>query len=297
MPMFRSLLFVPGNNERMIERAPAAGADAIVLDLEDAVPDGEKRAARALVRRAAPRIAAAGVPVLVRVNGISSGRTRDDVMAAVSRSLAGVVLPKTESAQDLRDLDVMLREAELKRRVRPGDVRTIALIESAAGVLRCEEIARASDRLLALSAGAEDYVYDIGAPRDARALQHMRGVIVQVAAAYHLAPIDTPYPDHRDRAGLEAEAELARAVGFKGKYAIHPAQIAPIHAIFTPSPAEVAYARRVVEAYDAAVAGGIGAVNVDGRMVDAPIAEHARALIGRAEEITRPRGRSRAKRG
>lgn len=297
MPMFRSLLFVPGNSERMIARAPAAGADAIVLDLEDAVPDGEKRAARAMVRRAVPAIAAAGVPVFVRVNGISSGRTRDDVMAAVSKSLAGVVLPKTESAQDLRDLDVMLREAELKRRVRPGDVRIIALIESAAGVLRCEDIARASDRLLGLSAGAEDYVYDIGAARDARALQHMRGVIIQVAAAYHLTPIDTPYPDHRDATGLEAETDLARAMGFKGKYAIHPSQVAPINAAFTPSAADVAYARRVVEAYDAAVAGGIGAVNVDGRMVDAPIAEHARALIRRADEIAVPRRKSRTKGG
>lgn len=283
--IFRSLLFVPAHRERMIERAPRASADAVVLDLEDAVPDAEKRAARAIVRRAAPAIAAAGVPVFVRVNGISSGRTRDDVMAAVSKHLAGVVLPKTESAQDLRDLDVLLREAELKRRVRPGDVRTIALIESAMGVLRCEEIARASDRLLGLSAGAEDYVYDIGAPRDARALQHMRGVIVQVAAAYHLAPIDTPYPDHQDAAGLAAEAGLARAMGFQGKYAIHPAQVPEINAAFTPSEADVAYARRVVEAYDAAVAGGIGAVNVDGRMVDAPIAEHARALIRRAEAI------------
>ena len=285
MDTLRSLLFVPAGRERMLESAQSARADALVLDLEDAVPLRQKAAARTLARRWIPRLASARRRVFVRVNSIASGMTRDDLMAVAGKGLAGVVLPKTESPQDLRDLDVLLREAEMEHAVRPGDVRTIPLIESARGVLRCEEIVRASDRLCGLSVGAEDYTYDIGVERDASgvALQHIRAVVVQVAVAYGLTPIDTPYADYKDEAGLIAETRLAKAVGLKGKYAIHPAQVEVINRIFTPSKDEVERARRIVEAYEDALSQGLGAVSVDGRMVDAPIAERARAIIAAAK--------------
>jgi len=285
MDTLRSLLFVPAGRERMLESAQSARADALVLDLEDAAPLRQKAAARTLARRWIPRLASARRRVFVRVNSIASGMTRDDLMAVAGKGLAGVVLPKTESPQDLRDLDVLLREAEMEHAVRPGDVRTIPLIESARGVLRCEEIVRASDRLCGLSVGAEDYTYDIGVERDASgvALQHIRAVVVQVAVAYGLTPIDTPYADYKDEAGLVAETQLAKAVGFKGKYAIHPAQVEVINRIFTPSKDEVERARRIVEAYEDALSQGLGAVSVDGRMVDAPIAERARAIIAAAK--------------
>ena len=285
MDTLRSLLFVPAGRERMLESAQSARADALVLDLEDAVPLRQKAAARTLARRWIPKLASARRRVFVRVNSIASGMTRDDLMAVAGKSLAGVVLPKTESPQDLRDLDVLLREAEVEHAVRPGDVRTLPLIESARGVLRCEEIVRASDRLCGLSVGAEDYTYDIGVERDASgvALQHIRAVVVQVAVAYGLTPIDTPYADYKDEAGLIAETRLAKAVGLKGKYAIHPAQVEVINRIFTPSKDEVERARRIVEAYEDALSQGLGAVSVDGRMVDAPVAERARGIIAAAK--------------
>lgn len=285
MDTLRSLLFVPAGRERMLESAQSARADALVLDLEDAVPLRQKATARTLARRWIPRLASARRRVFVRVNSIASGMTRDDLMAVAGKGLAGVVLPKTESPQDLRDLDVLLREAEMEHGVRPGDVRTVPLIESARGVLRCEEIARASDRLCGLSVGAEDYTHDIGVERDASgiALQHIRAVVVQVAVAYGLTPIDTPYADYKDEAGLIAETRLAKAVGLKGKYAIHPAQVEAINRIFTPSKDEVERARRIVEAYEDALSQGLGAVSVGGRMVDAPIAERARAIIAAAK--------------
>ena len=124
MDILRTLLFVPGNRQRMLERAPRAGADAIVVDLEDAVPKAEKRTARALVRALLPKLAAHGHPVFVRVNNVHSGLARDDVMAVVRPGLSGVVHPKTDAPQDLRDLDVLLREAEIKYKIRPGDIRT-----------------------------------------------------------------------------------------------------------------------------------------------------------------------------
>jgi citrate lyase subunit beta/citryl-CoA lyase len=285
MDILRSLLFVPAGRERMLEGAQASKADALVLDLEDAVPLRQKAAARILARRWIPKLASARRRVFVRVNSIASGMTRDDLMSAVGKGLAGIVLPKTESPQDLRDLDVLLREAEMQHGVRPGDIRTIPLIESARGVLRCEEIVRASDRLCGLSVGGEDYTYDIGVQRDAGgvALQHIRGVVVQVAAAYGLTPIDTPYAGYKDEAGLVAETHLAKAIGLKGKYAIHPAQVDVINRIFTPSKDEIEQARRVIEAYEGALARGLGAISVDGRMVDAPVAERARGIIAAAK--------------
>ncbi len=280
--VLRSLLFVPAGRERMLEHAQTARADALVLDLEDAVPARQKAAARALAKRWITALAKPTRPVFVRLNGLRSGLTRDDLMAVVGKRLAGVVLPKTDAPQDLRDLDVLLREAEMAAGVRPGDVRTIALIESARAVLRCEEIARASDRLLGLSVGGEDYTRDIGARRDVegRALQHIRAVVVQVAAAYELASIDTPYTTLNDDDGLAEDARIARAIGLRGKYAIHPAQAPIINRAFSPSKDEVDEAKRIVEAFDGARE---GAISVGGRMVDAPVAARARAVLAAAK--------------
>jgi len=287
MEFTRTLLFVPANRERMLARAPRTGADAIVVDLEDAVPTTEKRAARTTLRGTLPAVIAAGTPVFVRVNNVRTGLARDDVMAAVRPGLAGVVHPKTEQAQDLRDLDVLLREAELRYKVRPGDIQTIPLIETPRGVLRCEEIALASDRVVALSVGGEDYTASIGVPSEGwgAALAHIRQTVVQVAAAYGLQPIDTPFAAFRDEAGLRVDAEAARALGFKGKYAVHPDQVAPLNEIFTPRPKELVAARRIVEAAEAAKKQRRGTVSVNGRMVDAPIVERARRLIALAASI------------
>jgi citrate lyase subunit beta/citryl-CoA lyase len=279
--LYRSLLFVPGNRERMLARAASAGADAIVIDLEDAVPAAEKREARKLLRAELPRLIAGGTPVFVRVNDVHSRLTRDDLMAVVQRGLRGVVHPKTSEPQDLRDLDVLLREAEVKNGVRPGDIATIPLIESPRGVLRCEAIADATDRPIALSIGGEDYATEMGVPRDAgpTAIAHLRCVAVTVAASRGLFAIDTPHTDFRDDSGLQAETARARAMGFTGKYAIHPDQVATINRLMSPSREEVAYARRVVATAEAAAAKRRGATSIDGRMIDAPVVERARAII------------------
>lgn len=292
MQIFRSLLFVPAHRERMLASAARADAkramaDAIVIDLEDAVPEGEKVAGRALAQTHIPRLAEAGCAVFVRINNVHSGMARDDVMAVIAPALSGVVLPKTESPQDLRDLDVLLREAEMAAGVRPGDIATIPLFESAGAVLRAEKIATGSDRIVALSFGAEDYTFDLGIRRanNAAGLQHARATLVHVAAALRVPAIDAPFSDYGDAKGLAAETAVARDLGMKGKYAIHPDQVAAINAAFTPSKEEVAYARLVIEAYERGLEEGLGAVNLDGRMVDAPIAERARAVLALADAI------------
>jgi len=279
MRLLRSLLFVPANRERMLAKAADAGADAVVLDLEDAVPAAERKAARRLARSAVRQLARAGAVVFVRVNGVPSGETRDDLMAVVRKGLAGVVLPKAEHPQDLRDLDVLLREAEMASKVRPGDVALVPIIESPRGVLRCEQIAQASDRVVALSVGGEDYTAALGVPRGAAALAQLRYTVVTVAAAYELSAIDTPYPDIADRKGLAAEASLVRSMGFAGKYVVHPGQVAAVNRAFSPARGDVAAARRILAAADASGRAGEGSFSVDGRMVDAPVVARARALI------------------
>lgn len=294
MRIFRTLLFVPGNNERMLARAASAGADAVVIDLEDAVPAGEARTARALARRAVGQLAAAGVPVFVRVHHARSAQAREDVRAAVRPGLTGIVHPKTERAQDLRSLDVLVREFELATKVRPGDIVTLPLIETPRGVLKAEEIVTASDRVAGLSFGAEDYTAALGVRRSVPALAYARGVIVTVAAANGVPAIDTPYPVLRDSEGLHEEAELAHAMGFRGKYVIHPDQVAPVNDIFTPDAAEVRDARRIVAAAEDAARRQRGAIMLDGRMIDAPVVERARATLALAEAIA---GGARASRG
>jgi citrate lyase subunit beta/citryl-CoA lyase len=226
---------------------------------------------------------------MVRVNAVDTGLTRDDLMAVVRDGLDAVVAPKVQQPQDLRDLDVLLREAEVANGVRPGDIGVIPIIESARAVLRCEAIARAVDRLVGVAIGGEDYTADIGVERDADglALQHIRGVVVQVAVACGLTPIDAPYIDFSDERGLLRDAQVARKIGLKGKFVIHPGQIAAVNHIFSPTAREIARAKRIVNAYDNRPE-GIAAINVDGAMVDAPVAARARALLELASS-TRPR--------
>jgi citrate lyase subunit beta/citryl-CoA lyase len=288
MTLLRTLLFVPALKQRTIDSAARSDADAVIIDLEDAVPDGEKAAARELARASLPLLRDAGKTAIVRVNGIETALTRDDVMAVVCEELDAVVMPKVGHPQDLRDLDVLLREAEMAHGVRPGTVAVIPIIESARAVLRCEAIAGSIDRITAIAIGGEDYTADIGVERDAGglALQHIRGVVVQVAAAHGMTPIDAPYIGFKDAAGLEQDARIARAIGLKGKFVIHPDQVATVNSVFAPNAREIALAKRIVEAYDARP-DGVGAISVDGRMVDAPVVARARAVLDAAAPKTR----------
>ncbi len=287
MDLLRTLIFVPGIRENMIEKAHTLTADVIVLDLEDSVPPAEKAQAREIVRRAIPGLKTAGQTVHVRVNPISSGLTRDDLAAVVCPELSGITLPKTESAQDIRDVDVLIREQEMEHEVKPGALALIPTIESALGVLNCEEICRASSRLAAVTLGADDYTADLGThrTREGRELDYARQVMVVCARAADIVALDTPFADFRDEEGLIREAEWVRSLGFKGKYLIHPGQVEPVNRIFRPTEEEVAYARKVSAAFDEALAQGLGAVQLEGRMVDAPVAKRARRLLELAETI------------
>lgn len=280
--MYRTMLFVPGNRQRMLQKSSTSGADAVVIDLEDAVPAKEKAAARKLAREAIQAAAeSSDAPaVWIRVNNVRTGMARGDLMAAVRPGLRGVVHPKTERPQDLRDLDVLLREAEVRNKVRPGDVAVIPLIETPGAVIDLRRIATAIDRVVALSLGGEDYATALGVARSDEALAYARGVIVTTAGALNIGAIDTPYPVINDEKGLVRESKLAAAMGFAGKYVIHPDQIAPVQRAFSPTREEVVWAERVVAAAMKAEESGRGAVSLDGKMIDAPIVARARRVLG-----------------
>jgi citrate lyase subunit beta/citryl-CoA lyase len=287
MLLHRSLLFVPGGRADMLEKAGRFGTDILCPDLEEAVLPEDKTKARELVRPAIAWLAEAGRTVHVRINPIDSGLTRDDLVAVVQGGLAGVLLAKTEAPQNVRDVDVLLREQELARDIKPGTIDLILAIESAKALLRCDEISRASSRTVALMLGGEDFTFDMGVRRTKRGreLDYARGVIATCARAAGIVALDTPWSDIEDGTGLAADAERAQDVGFSGKYAIHPSQIDAINAAFAPTQDDVAQARAVLDAWERAQRDGKGAVQLEGRMVDRPIAERARRVIEQAEAL------------
>jgi citrate lyase subunit beta/citryl-CoA lyase len=281
-------MFVPSNRPNMVQKAIGVPADVIVLDLEDSVPPPEKAAARETVRASIETLAAAGKTVHVRINNLDTKLTRDDLAAVISPGLKALLYPKAQSAQEIRDLDVLIREREYHTEgITPGDTALIPMIETAKAVLRCEDIATASSRIIGLAEGGEDYCADLGIPRtkEGRELDHIRSVMIHVCIAFGLRPLDGIYADLGDEAGLRADAAYARSIGMKGKYVVHPEQVGPVNEVFSPTEAELTAARRIVTEFDAAIAAGHGTVRIAGQMVDIPVVNRARDLIAYAEAI------------
>ena len=291
----RSLLFAPGNEPRKVEKVASFGADAVILDLEDAVPDADKVATRALVRAALP--VARGGLVCVRVNGFHTGLTAGDVAEVVAAGLDCVVLPKTESAEHVMALAALLEEAEARGGLPAGHVRILPLVETARGVVRGGEIAAASPRVLTLAFGSGDFTRDLELPSirwsaDGAELFHARTrLVVDARAAGRPRPIDGPYLSVRDARGFEEDCAIARKLGFQGKICIHPSQV-PANRLFAPDPDEVAFCRRVVKDFTAAVARGSASITVDGVFVDYPIADKAARIIRLAEALAAKDGGS-----
>ncbi|WP_435177812.1 HpcH/HpaI aldolase/citrate lyase family protein [Halorussus sp. AFM4] len=284
----RSLLFTPGDRPEMMRKAPSAGADVIVFDLEDAVAPDAKDEAREAVRDvlADPEFAPDS-EVCIRVNptgiaadddlrGILSGSDGDDAARAAD-TLDAVMLPKTERAADAETLADLLAE-------RGAEVPILALVETAAGVLAAEEIAAVRE-VDALVFGAEDLAADLGATRtdEGTEVLHAREHVVLAASAADVDAIDTVHTDFEDVDGLREQTEFAVQLGYDGKLAIHPAQVDPINESFTPDPERVEWAERVLEAKEEADAEGRGVFRVDGEMIDPPLIARAERVLAYAE--------------
>lgn len=287
MRLLRTMLFTPGNNMRMIYKAGTLRADAIILDLEDGVPLAEKETARIFVRDSIEQVAAGGAQVFVRTNAFITGLAEEDLHWTVRAGLDGVVLPKVESRDEVLEADRLITALEKERELEPGSLTLVPSLESALGVVNAYEIATASKRTVALAFGALDFTRDMGTSvsREGTELFYARSRIAVVARAAGIQAIDTPWIDIADQEGLIREAKAVRQLGFRGKLVIHPSQIEPVNRVFSPSEDEIEYARKVVRAFKEAEAKGLGAISLEGKMIDIANFRQAEELIAWAEAI------------
>jgi len=281
----RSWMFIPGDSDKKIGKALGLGADALILDLEDSVAEASKADAR--VRVGEYLAAHRGVSVSelwVRVNALDTPHTLADLVAVMPGAPAGIFLPKPSHGDDVRRLDHYLSALEQQNSLTKGSTRIMSLAESALGMINLGSFVGVSQRLSAITWGAEDMATDLGATTNTdRDGQHFlvhqlsRTSALAVGAAGNFQPVDGVYLDFRDEDGLRQESVYARKEGFSGKMAIHPAQVAVINECFTPSEEEIAYARRVLEAFESS--NGAGTVGLDGKMLDIPHLKQAKRLL------------------
>lgn len=280
----RSLLFVPGSTPERIAKAAATAADGVVLDLEDAVAPGQKVRAREWVVAALRRVDFEGRERVVRVNPLEGPWGAEDLAAVVPTAPDALMLPKVSAAADVERADAAVARLEGEAGLPPGGIRLHLLIETVAGVLAVEAIAAASPRAAALVFGAGDLVREtrgrLGRSRVSELYALSR--LLFAARAAGLDALDTPFFDLEDAAGLEAHAGVAADLGYDGKLVLHPRQVDVVNRVFTPSPEAVAEARRVLEAYERAQAEGLGALQLEGRFVDAVHVAMARETLARA---------------
>ena len=281
MTVLRSLLFVPGNQPRMLERASGLKPDAFIPDMEDSVPIDEKANAREVTAAYLARLAQSGTPVIPRVNSLDTGLLDDDLAAVVGNHIFGVSVGKIYSPEDIATISEKLESLESRAGMEAGSVRLLPWIETASAIVNVYEICSASPRIVGVAFGAEDFTNDMGVERTESEAETFfaRNSIAVAARAADVLALDTPYFSFRDPDGLRANAQMAKQYGFKGKFAIHPAQIDIINETFSPSAAEIEHARRVVEAFEEAERRGRGSTSLDGVVVDVPVVKRAQALL------------------
>jgi len=278
------MLFVPGANAAMISNTFIYKPDSIMFDLEDSVALAEKDTARMLVAHALQHPLYRELETVVRVNPLASEFGLLDLNAVVRAGTDIVRLPKTDSAQDIIDMDVAITEIEKACGREVGSTQLLAAIESAQGILAVNDIAKASPRLMGIALGAEDYVRNMKTERSPEGIELLfaRSSILHAARANGLMAFDTVYSDARNEEGFLREAALIKQLGFDGKSLINPNQITLIHNLFAPTQKEVDHATRVIAAAEEAERNGSGVVSLNGKMVDSPIIERAKLVLQRA---------------
>jgi citrate lyase subunit beta / citryl-CoA lyase len=286
LPVWRSMLFVPVTVEKYVERAAERGADALILDLEDSVPLAEKPRGREVLQEAAATVSRNGADVVVRINR-AWRLAIPDIEAAVSPAVQALMLTKVESAEHVQMLAEVVDEIESERGMTLGATKFVALVETASGFLRLPETARAHPRLVALSIGAEDFALSVGMLPEADGLFFPKQQMIIAARAAGILPLGFigTVADFRDLDAFRATIRRSRRLGFAGASCIHPSQVAILNEEYRPSPDEVAQAERAVAAYDAATAAGVGAIELDGKMIDVPVIERAKHVLARHRAV------------
>lgn len=285
----RALLYMPGDDRRKIEKAATLGVDCICMDMEDGVAINRKAEARVVIAQAVRELDFGNSERCIRINSLGSGWEADDLTAALAAGPDTIVTPKVESPDQVHWVSERISAHERKSSLPAGSIRMLIGVETATGILNLKEIASADPRLEAIIFGAEDFAASIGATRTPEATEVLfaRSAVVTACAANSLQAIDMVYIDFRDIEGLRQEAEQGARLGFAGKQTIHPNQIAPVQEAFTPSESAIAYARRLVETFEASQAEGKGAYALDGKMIDMPLLKAAQGMLERARAAGR----------
>lgn len=288
MQIQRSLLILPVNVPRFVEKAYTRGADSVMLDLEDAVPQDQKDKARALVKDSIPIAGRGGADVFVRVNNEDSF-LRADVDASVHPGLYGIFLPKVESGEDVAKLERHIEHLEVERGIPPGTIALSLHIESPLGILKLQEIAGASQRTESMSIGSDDYCLQLGveASEEGSELLFPFYMMVTVCKAAGIRPMGIlgSVAGFRDLEAFRRAAERGRGLGSTGAFCIHPDQVGVLNKVFSPSPSDVEHASRVVQAFEEGLSKGRASVTLDDRMVDTPVYKRAKLALERAEAI------------
>ena len=292
--VWRSLLFIPANSWKMLNKAATEIEDGVLIDLEDACPLAEREMGRIFARDMAPLLKARGIDVLVRVNALSTGVTGEDLHIVVTEALDGIMLPKSESGEDIQKLATLLDKEEEEKGIKKR-IAILPLIESPKGVINAYQIGTASDRVAALGFGAGDFMRELGegftiakmTPDDYfPVLLYARSAIATAACAVGIPAIDTPYFGLLiDTEGLQREASKAKLLGFKGKMVTHPRHVEIVNQVFTPTPDDIAFSRTMVEAYKEAEMQGKGTAVLDGKMIDVAMYKMGMDMLAKAERI------------
>lgn len=277
--LFRSLIFVPGNNSRFLEKAKTLQADIVCFDLEDSVPDNEKTNARKLIKSALKARKLYKSSIFVRTNSSSSGKISSDLKEIVQKGIDGIVIPKVNNVKEMKKIEKLLSDLEKTRNLKP--IQIIPSIESAEGVVNTFDIASFGKRVSAVVFGVFDLLNDLGVEytKDSEGEKYSRRKISVDAHAAGVAVIDAIWQDLKDSKGLEKDCKLGKSLGYTGKSIIHPDQISVVHKLFHPNKSEISWAQKVCEIYLESTKKGKGATTVDGKMIDEVHFKQAKALL------------------
>ncbi|SUY48216.1 citrate lyase subunit beta [Clostridium putrefaciens] len=280
----RTMLFMPGNNPGMLQNAAILGADSIILDLEDAVSITEKDSARILVREAIKNVDYSSVEVVVRINPLDTKFGHLDLEVIARTKPDSIMVPKADE-NEIREAHEMLNKIEEEEGFEKGSIKIIPLIETAFGLETVYNVINASNRVVAILLGGEDFTSDLGIKRtkEGEEIFYARNRVATVCRAFKIDSIDTPFTDTNDFEGLEKDTFKAKSLGLTGKSAINPRQIDSIHSIFAPTKEEINHALRVLKAMEQAEKEGKGVFSLDGKMIDAPIINRATKTVDLAK--------------
>ncbi len=289
-PVWRSLLYVPANNQRFIDKAHTREADGLILDLEDSVPPGQREAARSALKSSLGVASSGSSDVLVRVNSTPADLDAD-LDAAIIPGVSALVVPKAEAPDQISEISKKVAALEQARGMEPGAIRFFVLIESPQGLLNARDVARADPRVAALSLGSEDFAAETGMQPSEDNLLMPKQLTLFAARAAGVMPLGLvgSIAAYQDIENLERIALRSRALGFEGASCIHPSAVPVLNNAFTPSRFEVEKSKRIVAASERAAAEGRGAFELDGRMMDAPAVARAKRLLERAQSIAQRR--------